>query len=126
VRLKPGMPMLFGQIGACLYFGLPGNPVSSAVTFRVFVRFALRAMQGVATVPKPTRACLDAPLHKRHARAEFVRCILHTDERGMQWATPHAKQGSGMLRGLAETDALALLPEDARDFVRGDVVVLWP
>jgi len=126
VRLKPGMPMLFGQIGACLYFGLPGNPVSSAVTFRVFVRFALRAMLGIATVPKPVRARLDAPLHKRHDRAEFLRCSVHTDEDGVQWATPHAKQGSGMLRGLAETDALALLPEDACDFARGDVVVLWP
>ena len=126
VRLKPGMPMLFGEIGACLYFGLPGNPVSSAVTFRVFVRFALRAMQGIAIIPKPVRARLDAPLHKRHARAEFLRCSVHTDEDGMQWATPHAKQGSGMLRGLAETDDLALLPEDARDFARGDVVVLWP
>src|SRR5690348_7139182 len=126
VRLKPGMPTLFGQIGACLYFGLPGNPVASAVTFRVFVRFALRAMQGVAIVPKPVRARLDAPLHKRHARAEFLRCSVHTDEDGVQWATPHAKQGSGMLRGVAETDALALLPEDARDFIRGDVVVLWP
>lgn len=126
VRLKPGMPTLFGQIGACPYFGLPGNPVASAVTFRVFVRFALRAMLGIATVPKPERARLDAPLHKRHARAEFLRCSVHTDEDGVQWATPHAKQGSGMLRGLAETDALALLPEDARDFVRGDVVMLWP
>ena len=126
VRLKPGMPMLLGQIGACLHFGLPGNPVSSAVTFRVFVRFALRAMQGIATVPKPVRARLDAPLHKRHARAEFLRCSVHTDDDGVQWASPHAKQGSGMLRGLAESDALALLPEDARDFARGDVVLLWP
>ncbi|HKV65832.1 MAG TPA: hypothetical protein VJN66_05580, partial [Rhodanobacteraceae bacterium] len=59
-------------------------------------------------------------------RAEFARCSLHVDDEGVQWASVHAKQGSGMLRGLAETDALALLPEDARDFARGDVVVLWP
>ena len=126
VRLKPGMPTLFGEIGASLYFGLPGNPVASAVTYRVFVTFALRAMAGVTTVPKPRRARLDAPLRKRHARAEFARCSLHVDDEGVQWASVHAKQGSGMLRGLAETDALALLPEDARDFARGDVVVLWP
>jgi molybdopterin biosynthesis enzyme len=42
------------------------------------------------------------------------------------WATPHAKQGSGMLRGLAETEALALLPEGTREFAEGDVVTLWP
>ena len=126
VRLKPGMPTLFGQIGACLYFGLPGNPVASAVTFRVFVQFALRAMLGATTVPKTMRARLDAPLQKRHARAEFLRCSLHVDGEGVQWATPHPKQGSAMLRGLAETDALALLPEGEREYRRGDVVVLWP
>lgn len=126
VRLKPGMPTLFGQIGACLYFGLPGNPVASAVTFRVFVRFALRALLGISTVAKPGRARLDAPLHKRHPRAEFARCSLRTDDAGVQWATLHAKQGSGMLRGLAETDALALLPEGVHEFAEGDLVMLWP
>lgn len=126
VRLKPGMPILFGQIGACLYFGLPGNPAASAVTFRVFVRFALRTMLGVSKVPEARRARLVAPLHKRHARAEFTRCSLRTDEHGVLWATLHAKQGSGMLRGLAESDALALLPEGAHEFANGDVVMLWP
>ena len=126
VRLKPGMPTLFGQIGACLYFGLPGNPVASAVTFRVFVRFALRALLGITTVPGPDHARLDEPLHKRHARAEFARCRLRTDGDGVRWATLHAQQGSGMLRGLAETAALALLPEGAREYRRGDVVTLWP
>ena len=126
VRLKPGMPTLFGQIGASLYFGLPGNPVAAAVTYRVFVAFALRAMAGVTSVPKPRRARLDAPLHKRHARAEFARCSLHVDNEGVQWVSVHAKQGSGMLRGLAETDALAFLPEDEKEYRRGDVVTLWP
>ncbi|MGH8126488.1 MAG: molybdopterin molybdotransferase MoeA [Rhodanobacteraceae bacterium] len=126
VRLKPGMPTLFGRIGACLYFGLPGNPVASAVTFRVFVGFAVRAMLGVGTVPVPDRARLDAPLRKRHARAEFLRCRLHRDDDGIQWAVPHAKQGSGMLRGLAESDALALLPEGEMEYQRGDIVMLWP
>lgn len=126
VRLKPGMPLLFGQIGACLYFGLPGNPVASAVTFRVFVRFALRAMLGITQVPEATRARLAEPVHKRHARAEFARCALHCDADGVQWVTPHARQGSHMLRGLAESDALALLPEGEKDYRRGDVVTLWP
>lgn len=126
VRLKPGMPTLFGEIGACLYFGLPGNPVASAVTYRVFAGFALRAMLGVTAVAKPGRARLDAPLHKRHPRAEFARCSLRVDDEGVQWAALHAKQGSGMLRGLAETDALALLPEGEKEFRRGDVVTLWP
>ncbi|HET7930829.1 MAG TPA: gephyrin-like molybdotransferase Glp [Rhodanobacteraceae bacterium] len=126
VRLKPGMPTLFGQIGACLYLGLPGNPVASAVTFRVFARFAINAMLGVTATTMPGRARLSAPLHKRHERAELARCSLRTDTEGVQWASVHAKQGSGMLRGLAECDALALLPEGAREFAQGDVVTLWP
>lgn len=126
VRVKPGMPILFGQIGASLYFGLPGNPVSAAVTFRVFVRFAVRAMLGVTAAYMPESARLATALHKRHQRAEFVRCRLHTDDAGVQWATPHARQGSGMLSGLAESDALALLPEGEKQYQRGDVVTLWP
>lgn len=126
VRLKPGMPTLFGQIGACLYFGLPGNPVASAVTFRVMAGFAMRTMLGIATPAAPSRARLTASLRKRHDRAELARCHLHTDADGVQWATLHAQQGSGMLRGLAETDALALLPEGAREYAAGDVVTLWP
>lgn len=126
VRLKPGMPILFGQIGASLYFGLPGNPVASAVMFRVFVRFALRTMLGISKAPEPRRARLAAPLHKRHARAEFARCSLRSDDEGVLWATLHARQGSGMLRGLAESEALALLPEGAHEFAKGDVVMLWP
>ena len=126
VRIKPGLPVLFGAIGASLYFGLPGNPVSAAVTFQVFVRFALHAMLGESGVAEVRRARLAEAVHKKHARAELMRCTLRCDAEGVLWATPHAKQGSGMLRGLAESNALALLPEDAREFAEGDIVTLWP
>lgn len=126
LRLKPGMPTLFGQIGACLYFGLPGNPVAAAVNFRVLAGFAMRTLLGIATVPQPQRARLAAPLHKRHDRAELARCRLHIDGEGVQWATLHDKQGSGMLRGLAESDALAFLPEGRHDYATGDIVTIWP
>lgn len=126
VRVKPGMPVLFGRLGASLYFGLPGNPVSAAVTFRLFVRFALAAMQGETMAGETRRARLARPLRKQHARAELLRCALATDDEGVLWATPHAKQGSAMLSGLAESDALALIPEDVRELDRGVVVALWP
>lgn len=126
VRIKPGMPILFGAIGASLYFGLPGNPVSVAVTFQVFVRFALRALLGESGATQVRRARLAEPVHKKHARAELMRCTLGCDAEGVSWATPHAKQGSGMLRGLVESDALVLLPEDARELERGSIVTVWP
>lgn len=126
VRVKPGMPILFGAIDASLYFGLPGNPVSAAVTFAVFARPALATMLGESAARGIQRARLSAPVHKKHARAELLRCALICDEEGVLWVTPHAKQGSGMLRGLSESDALALLPEAPHDFKKGDVVTLWP
>lgn len=124
-RVKPGMPVLFGAIGACLYLGLPGNPVSAAVTFQVFARFALRAMFAEEGA-QVCRARLAEPVHKKHARAELMRCTLASDAEGVLWATPHAQQGSGMLRGLVESDALVLLPEDARELERGAGVTIWP
>ncbi len=126
VRLKPGMPVLFGEIGACLYFGLPGNPVSTAVTFQVFVRFALATMLGEHRERAVLRAKLFEPVHKKHPRAELLRCTLASDSEGVLWATPHAQQGSHMLRGLVESEALVLLPEDARELGRGSIVTVWP
>ena len=126
VRIKPGMPILFGQIGANLCFGLPGNPVSTAVTFQVFVRYALATMLGETRERAVLRARLSEPVHKKHARAELLRCMLASDSEGILWASPHPQQGSHMLHGLIESDALVLLPEDARDLERGAVVTLWP
>lgn len=126
VALQPGGPTIFGEIGACPVLGLPGNPVATAVAFRVLGGFALRAMLGLATLPAPGHARLAAPLHRRRNSLELARCVVHTDDAGVQWATLHTKQGSGMLRGIAEADRLALLPEGVHDFAKGDVVLLWP
>ena len=126
VRLKPGMPALFGEIGASIYFGLPGNPVSSAVTFHVFVRSALAALLGEIRQGAVLRAKLSEPVQKKHARAELLRCSLASDSEGVLWATPHPQQGSHMLRGLVESDALVLLPEETRGLDHGTVVTVWP
>lgn len=126
VRSQPGASVLFGQIGACLYFGLPGDLVAAAVSFRVFVGFAVRAMLGITQVPEPVRARLAEDICKRHPYAEFVRCTLHADADGVQWASPRPRQGPATPRDAAATDLLALLPEDKSDYRRGDVVTFWP
>lgn len=126
VRIKPGMPFLFGQVGGALLFGLPGNPVSGFATCLTLVRPALEAMSGAVPAGSVLRARLRVGIHKRHARAEFQRARLACDEQAVVWATPHAKQGSGMLRGVAEADALILLPEGERTFAAGDVVDVLP
>jgi len=126
VRLKPGMPFLFGQIGAAMLFALPGNPVSGFATCMALVKPALDAMRGASQKGFMLRARLRSAINKRHARAEFQRAKLECDENAVLWATPHPKQGSGMLRGVAEADAMILLPEGEREFAIGEAVEVMP
>ena len=127
VRMRPGMPLLCGGIGNALVFALPGNPVSTVATFLLLVQPALLALQR-AIEPRPRRwkARLAAPLVKRHARAEFLRARVEWRDDGGCWATPLAKQGSGMLRGLVEADALVEVGEAPCERQAGDVVDLLP
>ncbi|MBS0555872.1 MAG: molybdopterin molybdotransferase MoeA [Proteobacteria bacterium] len=126
VRIKPGMPFLFGQVGGALLFALPGNPVSGFATCVTLVKPALDAMRGVAEAPTQLHARLRSAIDKRHARVEFQRARLEGDAQGVLWALPHARQGSGMLRGVAEADALIALPEGAHEFAVGDIVQVLP
>ena len=122
VRMKPGMPFLCGEVGKALVFALPGNPVSSLATFLMLVQPGLLAMQGADEPARRWRARLGAPLHKKHERTEFVRARLDCSEEGQLRATAVERQGSGMLRGVAEADALIVMPEAARTLAEGDVV----
>lgn len=131
VRIKPGMPFLFGEVGAALAFALPGNPVSGIAIFLTLLRPAFAALSGAAPADTALRARLAQPVDKRHPRAEFQRARLACDAQGGLWATPQQKQGSGMLRGVAEADALIALPEGVHSFAAGDVVEVlalpgWP
>jgi len=126
VRMKPGMPFLCGCVGNTLVCALPGNPVSGIATFLTLVKPALDALQGATEVPKMLHARLKTPIHKQHTRAEFQRARLQCDESGVLWATSLKQQGSGMLRGVAEADALIVLPEAARDYAAGEVLAVLP
>ena len=127
VRMRPGMPFLFGQIGKTLVFGLPGNPVSSIATFLAFVRPALAAMQGADDAREiRLHARLAAPIMKRHERTEFLRARRESRDDGSLWVTALAKQGSGMLRGVVEADALIVVPAHVRELGVGAVVEVLP
>ncbi|MDR3386009.1 MAG: molybdopterin molybdotransferase MoeA [Rudaea sp.] len=126
VRMRPGMPFLFGKIGGALLFALPGNPVSGVATFLSLVKPALQAMSGAESRGAALRARLRQAIRKRHARTEFQRARLECDAGGILWATPLEKQGSGMLRGVAEADALVVLPEAVSEFAAGHVVDVLP
>jgi molybdopterin molybdotransferase len=131
VRIKPGMPFLFGEVGSALAFALPGNPVSGIAIFLALLKPALATLAGAKSQPSVLRARLALPIDKRHSRAEFQRARLASDAQGVMWATPQSRQGSGMLRGVAEADALVVLPEGVHAFGVGDVVDVfalpgWP
>lgn len=108
IAIKPGKPVLFGIAPTgSLVFGLPGNPVSALVTFHLFVRPALRAMQGLPPEP-PFEVTLGMPVKGATGRDEFVRVRLKGEV-----AVPLERQGSHMASGLALADALVRIPANA-------------
>jgi len=107
VDLQPGKPTWFGTRGAQLVFGLPGNPVSSYVTFVLFARPALRALQGAEPLPPREHAALAVEVPRR-GRTQALRVRLD-DRDGTLRATPTGPQGSHVTASLLGADALALI-----------------
>lgn len=127
VSMRPGMPVLCAEIGNTLVFALPGNPVSGMATYLNFVEPALALLQGASEfMPRVQHARLAAPLLKRHDRTEFMRATIESRSDGSLWATPLAKQGSGMLRGMVDADALLIVLQEVRELTAGDVVEIMP
>ena len=127
VRMRPGMPVLCGTIGGTPIMGLPGNPVSSIATFLLFVRPLLHVLQGCRVVEVARlSAHLLTSISKRHDRAEFMRARLEPQGDGTLAVRVLPKQGSGMLRGVAEADALVVVPEDVHEIEAGSVVEVIP
>lgn len=126
VRMRPGMPVLFGEAGRALVLGLPGNPVSVLATFHALGTVMLDVLQGRGE-PRPRwRARLDAPWRKKHERLEFLRGRLAQDGAAGLLAQPNPADGSHRLRGAADSDVLIVLEEGARDYAPGDLVEVIP
>jgi molybdopterin molybdotransferase len=104
VALRPGRPTWFGTRGQTLVFGLPGNPVSAIVTFMLFARPALAAMQGAGHRAQRVVARLAEPIPRHPDRDECVRVTLHDGV-----ATPTGPQGSHQLRSMLRADGLAIV-----------------
>jgi molybdopterin molybdotransferase len=110
VAQKPGKPLAFGRLGDRLVFGLPGNPVSALVCFHLYVRPALRRLQGHRRLHAPlVEASLARSVRKAKALTEFVRVQLAWTDDG--WiATPLPSQSSGVLTALGSGAALLVGP----------------
>jgi molybdopterin molybdotransferase len=111
VALQPGKPTWFGTLpNGGLVFGLPGNPVSSVVTFSLFVVPALAGLQG-AERPQPPRvdALLGSEVRRNPQREQAIRVRLEESSSGVL-AFPNGPQGSHILTSLLGADALAMIP----------------
>jgi molybdopterin molybdotransferase len=114
VSMRPGKPITFGLLGGRPVFGLPGNPVSSMVTFELFVRPALLRMGGRRRLDRPrVRARALVPLDNPGPRRGYLRVRL-VEEDGGPGVLPTGEQGSGILRSMLLADGLAVLAPDSR------------
>ena len=124
VAMRPGMPQIRGRVGGCPVIGLPGNPVSAFVSFEVFVRPAIRKLQGRRDVRRPTvTARMAEPVRTSKHKRTYVRVRLTRDERGWS-AAPTGPQGSHVITSIAHADGLAEVPEDVADVFEGDEVLV--
>ncbi len=109
VAMRPGKPLAVGTIDATPFFGLPGNPVSSYVSFELFVRPALRALQGAQDLQRAkVTVTLTAKAPRAADRRNYVRVKIVRDSDKLM-ATPSARQGSADITGLADVDGLAMI-----------------
>ncbi len=125
-RIKPGKPIAFGHVGTrAHFFALPGNPVSSLVTFKLFVEPALIAWHGgaLATIYLPATATAD--FRRRPGRTEFLRARLYSED-GRLSVQPLKGQGSHMVGPLRDTNGLIRIEADSTGFARGDSVRVMP
>lgn len=121
IAIKPGKPFMFGRIKDKPAMGLPGNPVSAYVTAFIFLRAALKKMQGLPfEQDKPIRAVLGGAVKANGARQEFMRAVFSHSENGQLVATPYDKQDSAMLANLAHCEGFILRPVNAPALDKGD------
>ncbi|HWC11456.1 MAG TPA: gephyrin-like molybdotransferase Glp, partial [Acidimicrobiales bacterium] len=123
VAIKPAKPLAFGRIGAVPVFGLPGNPVSSMVSFELFARPALRRMMGHAVLDRPRVAAVaDENLRRRpDGKLHLLRVVATAGADGRWHVRSSGGQASHLLHAMARANALALVP-DGDGVVAGDPV----
>ena len=122
LAIRPGQPLAFGKIQGKLAFGLPGNPVSSMVTFEQLVRPAMLKMSGHLTYGRPVlQAVFQEKFSKRTDRRHFLRGVL-TQEEGVFKVRTTGAQGSGILTSMVKANCLIDIPVEVERVSPGDLV----
>jgi molybdopterin molybdotransferase len=124
VAMQPGKPQGFGFVGedATPIITLPGNPVSSYVSFEVFVLPAIRRMMGKQPYRRPmVRALASKGFSSGLGRRQFVRALFEIDGMGAH-VTPVGGHGSHLMGDLSDANALIVVPEDVTSVNAGEQV----
>jgi molybdopterin molybdotransferase len=122
VAMRPGQPLAFGTIAGKPVFGLPGNPVSSMISFEQFVRPSLLKMMGRRQLFRPgIEAILKEEIEKMVGRRYFIRGSV-SFEKDQYFVTTTGEQGSGILRSMVKANGLIVIPEDQKIVRAGERV----
>lgn len=126
VIIRPGKPIVFAKRGKTFFFGLPGNPVSTSVTFNVFVRPAIRRMQGESSPSKATvQAVLSTSIKDSSSRRSYLPGRLFIEEgranvESLKWG------GSSDLVAFMKANALIIVHEEVHEIAAGEQVDVMP
>lgn len=124
LAIRPGQPLAFGKIQSKLAFGLPGNPVSSMVTFEQLVRPAMLKMGGHRGYGRPlVQAIFQENFSKRTDRRHFLRGVLWNEE-GVFKVRTTGDQGSGILTSMVKANCLIDIPTEVERVTTGDTVTV--
>ena len=122
IAMRPGKPFMYGRRKRQHVLGLPGNPVSSLVCARLFLKPLIDALLGLATGDDLVEARLGASMKENDSRQDYVRATLVEAADGSRTVTPFARQDSSMQRTFREAQALIVRPPHAGVAGAGDVV----
>lgn len=126
MNLKPGKPLAFGHVGDTPFLGLPGNPVSTIVTFLLIARPLILKMSGAAALsPRSQRARLGSAIRHSPGRDEYQRGILVSDE-GQDWVQITGDQSSNRMATFSGANCLIRIPKTVGDLAEGDQVDVLP
>lgn len=122
IAMRPGKPLMFGEMAGLKVLGLPGNPVSALVCARIFLKPMIDALLGVEPQDDTAQAILGADLPENGIRQAYLRARLDETPEGWPQATPFEAQDSSMLKTLHQSDCLVIRPVKAPAAKAGDRV----
>ena len=120
LRMRPGAPVGFGRYRGTPWIGLPGNPVSTMVTFELFVRPAIRKLMGHLGLFRQATSVRAGEDIVTHAALQHFLRVSITMESGALTARTTGPQGSGILSSMATADALLIIPENRQEVPAGE------